>query len=200
LITIFEDEWLEKPEIVKSIIASRLGIYQQVISARKCMIVINHPEVRTFLRENHLQGSPNSITTSVSLLYADKIIGTISFGQHHRKNDLLVLNRLCFAQHTAISGGTERLIRTITKMNIGPFITWSDNRWSDGSVYRRMGLIKDRELDIDYWWCKGQKRRSKQSMKKTKECPKNMTETEWRHSQGWFRIFDCGKIRWSSPK
>ena len=38
LIHVFEDDWLYKKEIVKSMIASRLGIYKEKIFARKCQI------------------------------------------------------------------------------------------------------------------------------------------------------------------
>ena len=57
LIHVFEDDWLYKKEIVKSMIASRLGIYKEKIFARKCQIKeIEKDQAKIFFDENHLQG------------------------------------------------------------------------------------------------------------------------------------------------
>ena len=57
LISIWEDWVKTKPEIVKSIILSKLGIYSRIIYARKCNIVEVPSDICSkFLDENHIQG------------------------------------------------------------------------------------------------------------------------------------------------
>jgi hypothetical protein len=58
LIQIFEDEWILKKEIVKSIIKNSLGIIEQKIYGRKTIIkeIINNEEVKDFININHIQG------------------------------------------------------------------------------------------------------------------------------------------------
>jgi transposase-like protein len=199
LLTVFEDEWLTRQEIVKSLILSRLGSYGRTVPARACDVWVNHPEeVASFLQENHLQGKPTNIHLDVSLRYQDEIVATMTLGHHHRQNMKgLILNRLCFAKDTAVVGGTDRIFKHLRKHYSGPIVTWADRRWSEGEVYKRLGFMKADVTGPDYVYAKGQKRRSKQSMMKSNTgCPPEMTEREWCLSQGWYRVYDCGKIKW----
>ena len=80
-------------------------------------------------------------------------------------------------------------------------ITWSDNRWTDGSIYEKIGFVFDKNLPIDYCYTKNEKIVSKQSRsKKQSKCPNDMTEVEWSHYNKWYRIWDCGKKRWAWTK
>jgi hypothetical protein len=61
LIHIFENEWVNKQDIVKSIILSKLGIFQKRIYARKCIVKeIDNKIKNEFLEKNHLQGKDRS--------------------------------------------------------------------------------------------------------------------------------------------
>jgi hypothetical protein len=61
LITIWEDDWNFKQEIVKSIINNKLGVNINKIGARECEIkLVNNKESKEFLEQNHLQGNCNS--------------------------------------------------------------------------------------------------------------------------------------------
>ena len=79
-------------------------------------------------------------------------------------------------------------------------ISWSDNRWSQGRVYEKMGFTLDSELPQDYSYVNVKRpieRLSKQSQKKSNtNCPEGMTEKEWAEERGLARIWDCGKKRW----
>jgi len=79
-------------------------------------------------------------------------------------------------------------------------LSWSDNRWSDGSVYKKLGFTLDEHLKPDYTYVSliNPKRRiSKQSQKKSAtNCPPEITELEWANTRGLARIWDCGKTRW----
>lgn len=57
LITVWEDQIINKPEIVRSLVLSKLGIYKERIQARKCIVRnVTSKEVSEFLITNHLQG------------------------------------------------------------------------------------------------------------------------------------------------
>lgn len=61
LITIFEDEWINKTEIVKSRIRALLMKTPRKIFARKCKLVIPTPsEKNDFLQRNHIQSTDMS--------------------------------------------------------------------------------------------------------------------------------------------
>ena len=201
LFHIFSNELDEKADVVKSIVLSKLNFYKEIIYARNCVLSINHSETRNFLNKNHLQGAPTNIALSISLLFNDEIVGCISYGRHHRnhnKNEI-ILNRLCFKTNTQIIGGAKRLFtNSLAHLNqYEKIVSWSDNRWSDGSVYKHLDFTLSKELPIQYWYYKSGQLYSMQSkQKKVINCPLNMTEREYMLQQGYNRIWDCGKKRW----
>jgi hypothetical protein len=61
-----------------------------------------------------------------------------------------------------------------------------------------MGFTKTQELGADYFYSKRGSPTSKQSMKKKpNEKSSGKTEHELRLLEGYFRVWDCGKIQWT---
>jgi hypothetical protein len=61
-----------------------------------------------------------------------------------------------------------------------------------------MGFTIERHVKPDYYWCKDGKRYHKSALRKTKEEKQTgLTEYQLRESQGYHRIYDLGKIKWS---
>jgi len=58
-------------------------------------------------------------------------------------------------------------------------------------------MTLDTRLKPDYSYCRRTRRYSKQSLKLSKEeASHGVTEAAIRKSQGYVRIWDCGKKRW----
>lgn len=207
LLTIFDDEWNAKGEICKSMILSKLGIFEVRIQARKCITKeITKKEMGEFCEAHHLQGANKLSEVCFGLFHGDELVGVVDLGRHHRKKDKdsVVLTRLCFKSGLQVVGGSGKLFKACVEWcrakGIRKIISWSDNRYSNGSVYERLGFKKAGELPPDYCYVnmKNPKRRiSKQSQnKKQSSCPPDMTELQWANHRGLSRIWDCGKIRW----
>lgn len=207
LISIFEDEWLDNKEIVKSIILSKLGVFKERIYARKCIAKeISKKEFIDFCDKYHVQGGNNLAKICFGLFYENELIGVMDLGNHHRKKtkDEMVLTRMCFKAGYQITGGASKLfsycVDWCKKNGIKRIISWSDNRWSNGSIYKNLNFKLEEELNADYAYVKTdnpKERISKQSQMKNKtNCPKDKTEKEWALENGLSRIWDCGKIRW----
>jgi hypothetical protein len=203
LLTIFEDEWLERNSQVKSYILSKLGLNERVF-ARECQLrELEKWEEKAFMETNHIQG-PGHSKICFGLIKDGQILAAMSFGGHHRNGDeMLVLNRLCFKSGITVVGGASKLLSAGIKWAkiIGhtEIVSWSDNRWSEGKVYEKLGFILDNELSPDYSYVKGQKRIPKQSCQKKHLLAKGAvgnTELEMAKSLGYKRIWDCGKKKW----
>lgn len=196
LYTIFEDEWLRRREVV----LQRLLPPKETIFARKTDFVeISKKEAWAFEDAHHLQGrSPRSSSYHVGLKYKGSLVATMSFGAHHRNSKDYVLQRLTFS-NVRVQGGVEKMLKN-ANLPQQPIITWSDNRWSWGEVYRKVGFVQTGVISPDYSYCTtgpGPERFSKQSLKKTEEERlTGKTELELRTEQGFYRVYDCGKIRW----
>lgn len=207
LLTIFDDEWRDRREVCKSLILSKLNRFDRRLQGRKCEVrEISKEDMKSFCALHHLQGANKLSRVCFGLFHGEEMVGAIDLGNHHRRKDkgMVVLTRLCFKPGVNVVGGAGKLFKACTEWcvanGVAKIVSWSDNRYSDGGLYERMGFKRADELPPDYYYVdmKNPKRRiSKQSQSKKKsECPDGMTELEWANSRGLSRIWDCGKVRW----
>lgn len=202
LITIFEDEWKNKQSQCKNFIKSILNKNYTKIFARKCKIKqIEKIEFQNFCQKYHIQGSNNLSMICYGLFYNEELVGGMSFGKHHRNGRELILDRLCFKDDVTIIGGSSKLFKTCViwakKQGYDKVISWSDNRWSAGGVYKKLGFTLSSDGKPDYSYVDLTKkciRKSKQSQKKF--IPSKETERQICLENGLVRIWDCGKKKW----
>jgi hypothetical protein len=207
LIHIFEDEWIFKKPIIKSIIKSKLGLLSNKIHARKTEIrEVSPKDSKEFLNINHLQGSVNS-KHKIGLYYDNELVSLMTFGPL-RKNmgskseeGSVELYRFCNKLDTNVIGGFSKLFKHFIKtQNPKQIITFSDNRFFNGKVYIDNGFKFVSETDLNYFYIVNHKRENRFSYRKdvlVKEgYDKNKTEREIMKERGINRIYDCGNKKW----
>lgn len=206
LITIFEDEWHHRKKQCQNFLKSKIKIFDKKIFARKCEIKqISKKEAKEFYDDNHIQGSSQGLLVAYGLFNQEELLGVMSLGRHHRDSSKITLDRFCVKEGCHISGGASKLFKACKNWAIqkgcSKIISWSDNRWSDGNVYKILGFKLEEELAPDYSYVNiknpNKIRINKQSQsKKRTNCPEDKTEKEWCLERGLSRIWDCGKKRW----
>jgi hypothetical protein len=207
LLTIFDDEWRDRNEVCKSLILSKLGVFDRRLQGRKCEVrEIPKKTMKEFCDLHHLQGANKLSEVCFGLFHGEELVGAVDMGRHNRKKNPkeAVLTRLCFRPGVQVIGGANKLFKACSDWcsgnGVNKILSWSDNRYSDGSVYDRLGFKKVADLPPDYYYVdmKNPKRRfSKQSQsKKQSQCPSHLTELQWANERGLSRIWDCGKVRW----
>ena len=200
LITLWED-WIKiKPEIVKSIILSKLGIYGTRIYARKCIIKeIGSKECNIFLNKNHIQGASKS-TLRFGLFYNDNLISIMTF---LKKNNEYELVRFCNELNTIIIGGASKLLNHFIN-NYKPLkiISYSSNDISNGNLYKKLGFIYN-GLSKPYWYINWntferyhRSNFSKQKLKDKGYNIENQTENEIMKQLPFWKIYDSGIYKW----
>ncbi len=202
LITIFEDEWISRNSQCKNFIKSILNKNSIKVFARKCEVKkIGKIEFQSFCEKYHIQGANNLAIVCYGLFFNNDLIGGMSFGRHHRNGRDLILDRLCFKDDITVIGGSSKLFNACCKwakdQGYDQVISWSDNRWSAGGVYDKLGftLVSDGKPDYSYVdLTKKCVRKSKQSQKKV--VPSKETERQICLENGLVRIWDCGKKKW----
>lgn len=198
LIHIFEDEWLFKKDIVKSILKSKFKKLDINIFARKCDIVkLDTIEAKDFYINNHLQGySPGDHT---ALVYKNEIVSCITIGSpRFNKKYKLEIIRFCNKKFTSIVGGLSKLISHILNEDNDSIITYSDARYGTGKGYLHCGFKYIGMIDPGYYYIKNYNKESR--LKYQKHKLKNLLElynpdlTEWENMKlnGFDRIWDCG--------
>ena len=203
LIHVFEDEWLFKRDIVESRIKNLLGISDNRIYARKCII----KEVKTkdktkFLNDNHIQGTVGS-KVNLGLYYNEELVSIITFSNGriimNGDNSKYELLRFCNKLNYNVIGGASKLLTYFVK-NYEPkeIISYADRRWSIGNLYKQLGFDLTHNSQPNYYYIVNNKRKYRFAYRKdllVKEgYDSNLTEHEIMKDRGIYRIYDCGNI------
>lgn len=212
LLTIWEDWIVNKRDIVKSIILSKLGIYKERIYARKCEIrEVSAKNTNHFLEQNHIQGKCSS-QKRYGLYYRDELVSIMTFGKkrkavmgnHNTKDVIHELIRFCNKQGYQIIGGASKLLKHfIDKVDPNIIESFSSNDISNGNLYKQLGFVED-NTNNSYWYISPEGKRYHRSSftkdaivrrgwKKNKE---GWTEAEVMLSKGYSKIYDTGQTKW----
>ena len=209
LIHIFEDEWINKKEIVKSIIKSKLGLFNNRIYGRNCEIkeIIDNDLVKNFLNNNHLQGFVGG-SVKLGLFYNNELVSLMTFGNKRKslgsksnENEYEML-RFCNKLDTQVIGGASKLLKYFIK-NYNPksITTFADRRYSNGELYNKLGFKFIRNTEPNYWYFKSHEyilhhRFSFRKDVLVKEgFDINKTEKEIMGERGYYHIYDCGNMK-----
>jgi hypothetical protein len=198
LITIFENEWTEKNDLVKLKLLNIFGKSQErKIFARKTTICeVSTKDKNNFFDLYHIQESgPSSI--NFGLMSDNDLVACMGFIKY---NDYYVLNR--YASSCNVVGGFTKLLTHFeNKFDKPKIVTFADLRWSGGDLYHNSKFKLDSVLEPDYSWVKDGKVwhkfswRHTSGLKKLQNYDPNKSEIENMHAHGFYRLWDCGKLR-----
>ena len=209
LIHIFENEWRDKQEIVKSIIKNKLGDTAKLIKihARKCEIRnVDPKEKDNFLNENHLQGADKS-TIKLGLYHNGELVSLMTFRKSSRFDTTSEweMVRFCNKLNTVISGGASKLMSHFVKVH-SPLniVSYSDRRYFDGNIYSTLGFQFVHNTPPSYHYISKDYKHTMNRMQfqKHKQREKlpifDPTLSEWENmkNNGYDRIWDCGHGKW----
>jgi hypothetical protein len=207
LLSINEDEFYERQQFWFNKILYMTGkLSLKKIHARKCKVV-ELDNVSEFLNEHHLQGSCNS-THKLGLIYEDQLVSVMTFGNpRSNKSGTIDLSRFCNHSGYLISGGASRLLSNFIKKygnDYDEIISFSDNNYSNGTVYKTLGFSLDYNLSSDYKYIINEKTYHKALYRKAAifkkfDIPEDIKDcSEWELMQylGHDRIWDTGKKKW----
>lgn len=207
LVTIFENEWSEKKEIVKSIIFNKINKSKNRIFARKCEIQeISSKEARLFHENNHLSGYVNS-SINIGLFYENKLVSVMSFRKsRYDKSVDYEISRFSSILYTNVIGGGSKLLKYFEKkFKPRSLLSYSDLRIGKGNCYLNMGFEYCGITPPNYFYfhkTNKNKLYSRVAFQKHKLKEKldiyneNLTEIENMKNSEYFQIYDCGNIKY----
>lgn len=210
LITFWHDQISSKPEIVKSMITSKLGYCSNTIYARNCELrEISSKEASKFLEQNHIQGSTNT-SCRIGLFYNNKLVSVMTFTKNTplqgSKNDTnWKLTRFCSILNTHVVGAAGKLLKYFIKTHHPTsIVSFSSNDISDGNLYKKLGFETDGKINSSYYYVKGNKRWHRSTFTKSKivelgwrdKNDNTWTESEVMKEHKYLCIYDSGQIKW----
>jgi len=202
LIHIFQDDWLYKSHIIKSIIRNKLGLIDTKIFARKCEIKeVSSKDSREFLDNNHIQGFAKS-KYKIGLYYNNELVSLMTFGYRmtNSKKEFELI-RFCNKINTNIIGSASKLFKYfIRNNNYESIISYADVSMFDGNLYKILGFNYVHRSKPNYYWVVDGIRRHRFNYNKKKLIKEgfdeNMTEVEIMHERGYYRIWGCGQDKY----
>jgi hypothetical protein len=198
LLTVFENEWILKKEIVKSIIANKLGRTSTTIYARKCVAKgVSCADAREFLDNNHIQGAC-VFSDAYGLYQNDQLVALMCFGKRRlsRGESKFELIRYCNLLNHRVVGGASKVLKA---SGVKDCISYCDLKYSDGSMYHAMGMKLLTQTPPNYYYTKDNmilEHRMKYQKHTLITCAEDSrkTEKELMYDRGYRRIYDCGHL------
>jgi len=203
LIHIFGNEWLDKQDIVKSIIRNKLKLNTTKIYARKCIIKnVSSFDYSLFLVDNHIQTSISS-KIKLGLYYNNQLIMLLSFSKprFNKKYEYELIRSVTKINHTVIGGFNKLLSYFIKQYNPTSIISYVNRRYFNGISYIQNKNFKQlKKSNPSYWYIINETLHNRVQYQKHKLKNKlntfDSTLTEWENMKlnGYDRIWDCGNL------
>jgi very-short-patch-repair endonuclease len=179
----WEDEIVEKPEIIKSIIRNKAGLITDKVAARKCEIKeVSTKDGVEFINQNHLMGpGPSSLT--YFLTYEGEPVSCL---QMKRKKDLdYEISRFCSKLNFSVIGAFSRLLAHFEKtVEHTSILTFIDKRYGEGLYLPELGFKFD-SCSRSFNWTNSHKRLHRMKF------PGNTG-----YELGYNKVWDCGQAKY----
>jgi len=204
LLHIFEDEWTFKKEIVKSIIKSKLNIFDKTINSEDCEIIIpNSDIVSSFLEDNNIQGNIDS-EISIGLTYNNELVSLMIISKKRstiKKDGEYEILRYCNKLNTNVINSINKLLNYfINEYHPKSILVFVDRRYSQGELYEELGFTNIKITKPNYWYFKAGTLIREHRFNYRKEIlikegyDINKTEFQIMAERGYLKIYDCGSI------
>lgn len=200
LLTIYDDEWKNKPEIIQRLLQHKMGISSdEKIYARRCIIQhVPSLEKNQFLNQNHIQGDCQG-TINLGLYFNNRLVAICCF----LKDGSVDYKLVRYATSNHVVGGFTKLLNYFSQnYKFRQIISFADLRVSDGRLYINSGWVCDKIIPPDYYYSSnGHNRYHKFNFRKSKlkkllsEYNPLLSERENCDNANILRIWDCGKMR-----
>lgn len=194
LFHIFSDEWINKKDIIKSMIQYRLGLVESKISARKCTLEkIDKKIGREFFKSSHISGD-NNAGVYFGLKHNNELVCAISLKKPIQKKygNVLEIARFANSLNLTVQGGFQKLFKHVLEYaknnGYGGILTYADRRFGEGEVYLRSGFNLFSSSPVDYWYTDGHERYFRFKYRANSE----LTEKQISTNENVCSVYGCG--------
>ena len=206
LFHIFEDEFIYNKDALFAKIKRILNCDFDLpkIPARKCIIKeISKNDAKQFLQKNHIQGYCKA-SIYLGAFYNETLVSVMSLIKMCNNEWNLV--RFASNNNYVVQGICSKFISFFVKnFEVTTIKTFLDRRWEnniENNVYTKSGFKLVGYLKPDYRYTNGHGKRlhkfgfRKQKLHKKYGLPLTMTETQMTEELGYYKIWDCGLIKY----
>jgi len=137
LFHIFEDDWIYKQEIIKSIILKKLNKISNTISEKEYTIKkVENKSYKIFLENNHIDGYVKA-NIRIGLFHNNELISIISFNKNKNNFELL---RFCNRLNVDIDSASKLFKYFLDNYKTREVIVYVNRSTSQGGIYKKLGF------------------------------------------------------------
>lgn len=209
LIHIFGDELHRKERVVYNRLKHILGLVSRRVYARNCEVreISNNIKAK-FLNKYHIQGDGNG-SIHLGLFYRNRLVSVMDIGRQRpgigkTTDNCMELIRFATVANFTVVGGAGKLLKHFQRMNTtNKLVSYADRRWSEGSVYTKLGFKLTSKSAPNYWYTKNFTERlhrigfqRSQLEKKLETYDSSLSERDNMLNNKFYRVYDCGTLRY----
>jgi hypothetical protein len=155
LITIWDDEWKYKKDIIKSIILNKLEKLINEIDIKECIIKnTSLEESKEFLNNNHIEGFIE-FSINLGLYYNNELVSLMLFNNNKEGYELL---RFCNKLNINIEDSEIKLFNYFIKHNkFDKIISYLNCDIDNEEIYFKLGF-KEIKHYTNYWYANNKNR------------------------------------------
>lgn len=208
LIHIFENEWINNTDVVKSRLKHIIvGSGRRVYARKTNLVMLNPTTIRSHMDDWHIQGTKTG-SYNIGLESDGELVAIMTLGKPRYSTVYQYeLLRYCTKPDISVVGGASKLFKQfIRDVNPENVVSYADRRWSNGNVYERLGFTHLHNSKPNYFYVelkyKDIKLHSRVSFQKHKLADKlehfdsDLSESQNMFNNGYRRIWDCGNQVW----
>lgn len=206
LITIFEDEWLTKQEIVKAFFRHLLGKSPRGFSGRQATLKeIPWSQAKEFLEQHHLLGAGSPPKYRMGAFGPDgSLLAVMTFGSPSDERGaagVIEMKRLVTDKRNHPGLPSKMFQWALREWGFHEVLAFVDRRWFQGGFKLISGFQQQGETEPTLWWTDGVQRVKRRHFTKRELQElepyrgQTLSKREMLARLGWFRIWDCGKLR-----
>lgn len=195
LLQVYEDEWRDHRHVVTQFLRS-LSKERSIRIRPLYSVEQRSPEIDAFLEKNHYLGSAGGCVIVVARHpLSVEIVGVWVFMK--REEGTVLWHRAAWNHEYKAWNPHEKALRIaqplLQGMGFRRILTFSDNRWHTGALYEKLGFQFETEIPPEYAYTRGSIRVSKFALR----VKAGVNEREAAEAEGWYRVWDSGKKRFS---
>lgn len=194
---------LGRPELIESMILSKLGLLPNKIMARKCRVVdVGSSVGQQFLERCHYQSRTTQAAKFVGLECDEKLVAVLACSY---RDGVARIERFACEMFTNVVGGYSKLESfMISQLNPSSIETFSLGLISDGSLYAKSGYTTEGYATTPEWYVTNSKQLYNRQRFMKHKMPKifgdkfDPTKTEWENiiANGLKLYFGAGITKW----
>lgn len=171
-----ENELLNKPQIVESIIRNKLNLSERIF-ARKCRIeLVAFKSIKDWFNENHLMGCGQG--SAYVLKYNNEIVAAMQIVNFKQG---IEIDRFATKLNTSIIGGFSKLLSQLPNRDIFTFI---DQRYGSGQYLKDLGFEQVTNYPSFVW------------IKNMNVVHRSKYPSNTGYNYGYYKLWDCGQAKY----